>query len=93
MQSAALLAMAIQELDIAACSLSALQLQMRANGRYESAQPKHIDHGYLRELLDKGIVPVITGYQALNEKNEYVTLGRSGSTFCIRGSRAWGKVL
>jgi len=79
MQSAALLAMAIQELDIAACSLSALQLQMRASGRYESAQPKHIDHGYLRELLDKGIVPVITGYQALNEKNEYVTLGRSGS--------------
>lgn len=79
MQSAALLAMAIQELDIAACSLGALQLQMRASGRYESAHPKRIDHGYLRELLDKGIVPVITGYQALNEKNEYVTLGRSGS--------------
>lgn|GEM_PF-3142295 len=79
MQSAALLAMALAQCDIAAYSCSAAQIDLRASGRYDHAQLVSVDTNRIQAILNKGIVPVICGFQALNQEDEWVTLGRSGS--------------
>ena len=79
MQSAALLAMTLAQSDIAAQSCSAAQINLRAEGRYEHAHLKSVDVQRLQSILEKGVVPIVCGFQALNDQNEWVTLGRSGS--------------
>jgi aspartate kinase len=38
-----------------------------------------VDPSYLNELLDKGVTPVITGFQGVFGSNQITTLGRGGS--------------
>ena len=78
-QSAALLAMTLAQSDVAAHSYSAAQLNLRAQGRYDHAHLQSVDTSVLMSVLKKGGVPIVCGFQALNENNEWVMLGRSGS--------------
>jgi aspartate kinase len=43
------------------------------------ARINSIDTSYLKKDLEKGIIPVITGFQGINDSGDITTLGRGGS--------------
>ena len=77
--SAALLAMALQQIDIPAKSYSASQISMRTTDSYSKARILDVDGKKIQETLDAGIVPIITGFQGITESGDVTTLGRGGS--------------
>jgi len=77
--SAALLAMALQQIDVPAKSYSASQISMRTTDSYSKAKILDVDGNKIQETLDAGIVPIITGFQGITESGDVTTLGRGGS--------------
>ena len=77
--SAALLAMALQQIDVPAKSYSASQISMRTTDSYSKARILDVDGKKIQETLDAGIVPIITGFQGITEYGDVTTLGRGGS--------------
>ncbi|WP_433831145.1 aspartate kinase [Actinoplanes sp. CA-015351] len=77
--SAALLAMALTAQGVPAASLTAAQAGIRAAGRHGTGTIAGIDTGRVRSLLADGLVVVITGFQAVDEHGDVLTLGRGGS--------------
>ena len=77
--SAALLAMALQQIDVPAKSYSASQISMRTTDSYSKARILDVDGNKIQETLDAGIVPIITGFQGITESGDVTTLGRGGS--------------
>jgi aspartate kinase len=77
--SAALLAMALQQIDVPAKSYSASQISMRTTDSYSKARILDVDGKKIQETLDAGIVPIITGFQGITESGDVTTLGRGGS--------------
>ena len=77
--SAALLAMALQQIDIPAKSYSASQISMKTTDSYSKARILDVDGKKIQETLDAGIVPIITGFQGITESGDVTTLGRGGS--------------
>ena len=77
--SAALLAMALQQIDIPAKSYSASQISMRTTDSFSKARILDVDGKKIKETLDAGIVPIITGFQGITESGDVTTLGRGGS--------------
>jgi aspartate kinase len=77
--SAALLAMALQQIDVPAKSYSASQISMRTTDSYSKAKILDVDGNKIQETLDVGIVPIITGFQGITESGDVTTLGRGGS--------------
>ena len=77
--SAALLAMALQQIDIPAKSYSASQISMRTTDSYSKARILDVDGKKIQETLDAGIIPIITGFQGITESGDVTTLGRGGS--------------
>ncbi|MDF2472272.1 MAG: lysC [Anaerocolumna sp.] len=77
--SVALMAMAIDSLGVPAISLNAFQVAMHTTSVYSNARLKRIDSERIRnELASKKIV-IITGFQGINQVDDYTTLGRGGS--------------
>jgi len=77
--SAALLAMALQQIDVPAKSYSASQISMRTTDSYSKARILDVDGNKIQETLDAGIIPIITGFQGITESGDVTTLGRGGS--------------
>ncbi len=77
--SSALLAAALNAMGIAAQSLNAFQIKLRTELTYRKARVESIDQAVLENCLQAGIVPVVTGFQGVNDDNELTTLGRGGS--------------
>ena len=77
--SAALLAMALQQIDVPAKSYSASQISMKTTDSYSKARILDVDGKKIQETLDAGIVPIITGFQGITESGDVTTLGRGGS--------------
>lgn len=77
--SAALLAMALQQIDVPAKSYSASQISMRTTDSYSKARILDVDGKKIQETLDAGIVPIITGFQGITDSGDVTTLGRGGS--------------
>ena len=77
--SAALLAMAFQQIDVPAKSYSASQISMRTTDSYSKARILDVDGKKIQETLDACIVPIITGFQGITESGDVTTLGRGGS--------------
>ena len=77
--SAALLAMALQQIDVPAKSYSASQISMRTTDSYSKARILDVDGKKIQETLDAGIIPIITGFQGITESGDVTTLGRGGS--------------
>jgi aspartate kinase len=77
--SAALLAMALQQIDVPAKSYSASQISMRTTDSYSKARILDVDGNKIQETLDACIVPIITGFQGITESGDVTTLGRGGS--------------
>ena len=77
--SVALMAMALQSMDIPAVSLNAFQVMMHSTSRYGNARFKRIDTDRIRHELDYRKIVIVTGFQVINKYDDVTTLGRGGS--------------
>ena len=77
--SAALFASALHAKGLRAASLRGSEAGLIAEGPFGAAKLLDLDARYLNALLDEGVVPVVTGFQAQRADGETVTLGRGGS--------------
>ncbi len=77
--SVALAAMAINELGVPAVSLNAFQVAMHTTAVYGNARLKRIDTERIRYELSNNKIVLVTGFQGINQYNDYTTLGRGGS--------------
>ena len=77
--SVALLAMALQKRNIKGKSYTAYQLGIRTNSMHSRARILDVKVDKIKEEISKGIVPVITGFQGMNDQGDITTLGRGGS--------------
>lgn len=77
--SAALLAIALQDIGVPAVSLTGAQAGIRAAGKHGSGVIADIDTRRLRRVLADGKVAVVAGFQGIDDAGDVVTLGRGGS--------------
>lgn len=77
--SSALVAAALTAIGISAQSYNAFQIKLCTELAYCKARVSHVDQAILERCLQQGIVPVVTGFQGINDMNELTTLGRGGS--------------
>lgn len=77
--SAALLAAALVSLGVPARSLRGGEAGVRAEGGFCGGRVAAVETAALAALLDAGVVPVVSGFQAARADGETVTLGRGGS--------------
>ena len=77
--SVALMAMALQSMDVPAISMNAFQVMMSGTSRYSNARFKRIATERIENELEAKKIVIVTGFQAVNKHGDYVTLGRGGS--------------
>jgi len=77
--SVALLAMALLKRNIQGKSYTAYQLGIRTNSMHGRARILNVQADKIKKDISKGIVPVITGFQGMNDEGDITTLGRGGS--------------
>ena len=77
--SVSLMAMAMAQLGVRAVSLNAFQVPMRTTSAYGNARLKKIDTERIRRELDDRKIVIVTGFQGIDENDDYTTLGRGGS--------------
>jgi len=77
--SAALLAMALQDIGCPAISLTGGQAGVHTEDIYKKARIKHVHLERLEQELKAGKVVVITGFQGIDSKGDIITIGRGGS--------------
>ncbi len=77
--SVALMAMAMQSLDVPCVSLNAWQVAMHTSSKYGNARFKRIDSERIHNELDARKIVIVTGFQGINKYENITTLGRGGS--------------
>lgn len=77
--SAALLSIALMELDVRPISLQGWQVPIKTTPEYSEAKIVSISNIRILNLLSELKTPVITGFQGIDENNNITTLGRGGS--------------
>ncbi|MBQ7625060.1 MAG: aspartate kinase [Clostridia bacterium] len=77
--SVSLMAMKLISLGIPAVSLCGWQAGILTGGEHGSAKIKRIFTERLETELAKGRVPVVAGFQGIDEKEDITTIGRGGS--------------
>lgn len=77
--SAALLAMALQKLGLQAASFCGHQVRFLTSCEHQNARIQSIETDALERAIDEGIIPVVAGFQGVNEDGAFTTLGRGGS--------------
>lgn len=77
--SVALLSMAFESVGIRAKPYLAHQLDIRTDSMYSRARIIQIDSSKLIADLKEGIIPVIAGFQGVDDFGNVTTLGRGGS--------------
>jgi aspartate kinase len=77
--SVALLAMALLKRGIQGKSYTAYQLGIKTNSSHSRARILEVDVNKITKELEEGVVPVITGFQGMNDLGDITTLGRGGS--------------
>lgn len=75
----ALLAMALQKRNIKGKSFTAYQLGIRTNSMHSRARILDVQVEKIKNEISNGVVPVITGFQGMNDEGDITTLGRGGS--------------
>lgn len=76
--TASLLALALNDLGVEALSLDAREAGVRASGRFGGAHIRAISTRRLKQLLARGVLPVVTGFQGWH-RGRVATLGRGGT--------------
>ncbi|MBR5501782.1 MAG: aspartate kinase [Oscillospiraceae bacterium] len=92
-KSAALLAMALESMGVPACSMNALQAGICCSSEHGNARITRICGEVLQNALRSGRIPVVTGFQGVNELGDICTLGRGGSdaTACALAAALGGR--
>ena len=75
----ALMAMAFDKLGIPAVSLNAFQVRMITDNKYGDAKITKVETERIQNELSQDKIVIITGFQGIDEQNNYTTLGRGGS--------------
>jgi aspartate kinase len=78
-RSAGLLALALCALSVPARSLRGGEAGVGGVGEFGAGNVERVETTLFRELLAGGIVPVVSGFQAVRADGETLTLGRGGS--------------
>ncbi|WP_283170845.1 aspartate kinase [Curtanaerobium respiraculi] len=77
--SMSLLAMAIEAMGYRAMSFSGRQAGIRTTGEHSKAKITLVHADRIQNAVDAGIVPVIAGFQGIDDNGDITTLGRGGS--------------
>lgn len=77
--SVALMAMAMDSLGVPAISLNAFQVAMHTTSVYGNSRLKRIDTERIKHELEEKKIVIVTGFQGVNQYDDYTTLGRGGS--------------
>ena len=78
-QAIALFAMTLQKMGYKAISLCGWQVPVITDDVHTKARIKEIHTKKLKELLSKGYIPIVAGFQGVTKGGEITTLGRGGS--------------
>ena len=77
--SVALMSMALQARGVAARSFAGWQAGIYTDGQAKKARIERLACERLEACLSAGIVPVVAGFQGVDDKGDITTLGRGGS--------------
>jgi aspartate kinase len=77
--SIALLAMALEKKGLKAKPYLAYQLGIKTDSMYSRARIKEIKTEMIMKDIENGIIPVVAGFQGVDEFDNITTLGRGGS--------------
>jgi aspartate kinase len=77
--TSALTAMAVQQLGHESMSFTGRQVGIKTDSSHTKAMIESIEAGRLKDALDNGKIPVVAGFQGINEFSDVTTLGRGGS--------------
>ncbi len=77
--SAALVAMAIQQLGHKAVSLTGWQIGLETDDSYENATILRLNGQRIQKELEQGNIVVVAGFQGIDKWENITTLGRGGS--------------
>jgi len=75
----ALLAMELRGRGINARSFTGRQVGIITDSAHTKARIARVTAHRIREALDQGVIPVVAGFQGINEQSDVTTLGRGGS--------------
>ena len=77
--SVALLAIALDSIGIPSRSFLAHQVRLRTDSGFTKARIKGIDADVLLDCVKDGRVPIVAGFQGIDDEGNLTTLGRGGS--------------
>lgn len=77
--SVAMMAMAMGALGVPAISLNGFQVPMHTSMAYGNSRLARIDTERIRHELEGHKIVIVTGFQGVNKRGDYTTLGRGGS--------------
>jgi aspartate kinase len=77
--SAALMAMALGTLGLHSVALTGGQAGIRTDTIYSRARITDVNPQRLRQELECGAIPIVTGFQGVTDTEDVTTLGRGGS--------------
>jgi aspartate kinase len=77
--SVALLAITLQSMGIPAKSFLSLQVRILTDSAFSKARIRNVEGKRLQEELQAGTVPVVAGFQGVDQNGNITTLGRGGS--------------
>jgi aspartate kinase len=77
--SAALLALALQDLGVKASSFLGHQVRISTDSAFGRARIRSINKDRLLVALDRGTIAVVAGFQGVDSDDNITTLGRGGS--------------
>ncbi len=75
----ALLAMELRGRGLDARSFTGRQVGIMTDSAHTKARITRVTAERIRESLVKGVIPVVAGFQGINEQSDVTTLGRGGS--------------
>lgn len=77
--SISLLSIALEKRGIKAIPMLAHQLGIQTDSIFSKARIQSVDGDKLKNLVSKGFVPIVAGFQGVDENYRITTLGRGGS--------------
>jgi len=75
----ALLAMSLRGRGFNARSFTGRQVGIMTDGSHTNARIARVAADRIREALTEGVIPIVAGFQGINERSDVTTLGRGGS--------------
>ena len=75
----ALMAMTLRGRGVKARSFTGRQVGIVTNSSHTKARIARVAAGRVKEVLSEGIIPIVAGFQGINESSDVTTLGRGGS--------------